>query len=110
MFKSFSISRLTATQRSSLEQAFHWHPTLLSELRRRAVSASYLSSHIPARRRGLPVIVDSMSKPYSGRPLCVAVKRLIHNPSRRCLIGAGCFLADRLNPLDLFVQLGQLDK
>ena len=57
MFKSFSIGRtvlrLTATQRSSLEQAFHWHPTLLSELRRRAVSASYVSSHIPTRRRGL---------------------------------------------------------
>ena len=47
MFKSFSISRLTAPRRSALEQAFHSYPTLLSELRRRAVSASELSSHIP---------------------------------------------------------------
>ena len=69
MFKSFSIGRLTATQRSSLEQAFHRHPTLLSELRRRAVSASYLSSHIPARRRGLPVIVDSMQAVLRQTPL-----------------------------------------
>ena len=28
---------------------------------------------------GSPVIVDSMSKPYSSRPLCVAVKRRIGN-------------------------------
>ena len=69
MFKLFPISRLTATQRSSLEPAFHWHPTLLSELRRRAVSASYLSSHIPARRRGVPVIVDSMQAVLRQTPL-----------------------------------------
>ena len=69
MLKSFSISRLTATQRSSLEQAFHWHPTLLSELRRRAVSASYLSSHIPTRRRSLPVIVDLIQPVIRQTPL-----------------------------------------
>ena len=69
MVKSFPISRLTATQRSSLEQAFHWHSTLLSELRRRAVSASYLSSHIPARRPGLPVIVDSIQPVLRQTPL-----------------------------------------
>ena len=69
MFKSFSISCLTATQRSSLEQALHWHPSLLSELRRRAVSASYLSSHIPTRRRGLPIIVDAIPPVLRQTPL-----------------------------------------
>ena len=33
--------------------------------------------HLLARRRDLPVIVDSMSKPYCGRSLCVAVKQWI---------------------------------
>ena len=71
--------------------SFQFVSNLLSEFRRRAVSASKLSAHIDssssrlnerlgppdllARRRGLPVIIDSMSKPYSSRPLCVAVKR-----------------------------------
>ena len=44
--------RLTAPQRSSLELAFNRYPTLLSELRRRALSASKLFSHMTTLRRG----------------------------------------------------------
>ena len=70
---------------------FQFVSNLLGEFRRRAVSATKLSPHIDsspswlnkrlgppdllARRRGLPVIIDSMRKPYSSRPLCVAVKQ-----------------------------------
>ena len=46
---------------------------------RRTPAASGVREHIviahTARRRGLPIVVDAMSEPYSGSPLCVAVKR-----------------------------------
>ena len=55
---------------------FHSYQTLVSELRRRAVSAQTVLAR-RARRRGLPVVIDSMNKTYSGSPLCVAVKRSV---------------------------------
>ena len=86
MSKSFSIGRLTATQ-SSLEQAFHAHlaqPTPpASAVRELTVLAHTRSASASA---GNPL---TRYKPYSGRPLCVAVKRCaqlnLHTLSRRKL-------------------------